>query len=121
MLRLSYQSLKAQMYHKNAKTMYRIYTYIYFGGVFWNDYDLNKEAQCGYVILIMAIYWMTEALPLPITSLIPVFAFPLFGIMNTGDVCTAYMKVWKRFFCLALTLILNEISFMLIFDVLFHI
>lgn len=36
---------------------------------------------------------MTEALPLPITSLIPVVAFPLFGIMDTGDVCMAYMKV----------------------------
>jgi di/tricarboxylate transporter len=41
----------------------------------------------------MAIYWMTEALPLPITSLIPVVAFPLFGILDTGKVCMAYMKV----------------------------
>lgn len=41
----------------------------------------------------MAIYWMTEALPLPITSLIPVVAFPLFGILDTGTVCMAYMKV----------------------------
>lgn len=42
--------------------------------------------------MIMAIYWMTEALPLPVTSLIPVVALPLFGIMETGDVSTAYMK-----------------------------
>jgi sodium-dependent dicarboxylate transporter 2/3/5 len=42
----------------------------------------------------MAIYWMTEALPLPITSLIPVVAFPLFGILDTGVVCMAYMKVY---------------------------
>ena len=56
-----------------------------------------KEAQCGYVIIIMAIYWMTEALPLPVTSLIPVVAFPLFGIMDTGAVCTAYMKVRDYF------------------------
>jgi di/tricarboxylate transporter len=52
-----------------------------------------QEAQCGYTIMIMAIYWMTEALPLPVTSLIPVVALPLFGIMETGDVSTAYMKV----------------------------
>lgn len=51
-----------------------------------------KEAECGYVILIMAIFWMTEALPLPVTSLIPVVALPLFGIMETSDVSTAYMK-----------------------------
>jgi sodium-dependent dicarboxylate transporter 2/3/5 len=41
----------------------------------------------------MAIYWMTEALPVPITSLLPVVLFPLLGIMDTGKVCTAYMKV----------------------------
>lgn len=52
----------------------------------------QQEAECGYVILIMAIFWMTEALPLPVTSLIPVVALPLFGIMETGDVSTAYMK-----------------------------
>lgn len=52
----------------------------------------QQEAECGYVILIMAIFWMTEALPLPVTSLIPVVALPLFGIMETSDVSTAYMK-----------------------------
>lgn len=41
----------------------------------------------------MAVYWMTEALPLAITSLLPVVLFPLLGIMDTGKVCTAYMKV----------------------------
>ena len=41
-------------------------------------------------MLIMAVYWMTEALPRPVTSLIPVGAFPLFGIMKTGQVCINY-------------------------------
>ena len=36
---------------------------------------------------------MTESLPLPITSLLPVVLFPLLGILDTGTVCTAYMKV----------------------------
>lgn len=38
----------------------------------------------------MAVYWMTEALPLPITSLIPVVGFPLLGVMNTSQVCVNY-------------------------------
>ena len=59
---------------------------------------ISKAALCGYVILLMAIYWMTEALPLPITSLIPVVLFPLFGILDTGKVCIAYMKVYKLIF-----------------------
>lgn len=40
----------------------------------------------------MAIFWMTEALPLPVTSLLPVVLYPLLGIMSTNDVCIAYMK-----------------------------
>jgi Sodium:sulfate symporter transmembrane region len=48
--------------------------------------------MAGYVILIMAIYWLTEALPLAVTSLIPVVYFPLFGIMSTTSVTMAYMK-----------------------------
>ena len=53
---------------------------------------VSKEALAAYGILIMAIYWMTEALPLPVTSLIPVFMFPVFGISDTGPMCMAYMK-----------------------------
>ncbi|XP_046438107.1 solute carrier family 13 member 5-like isoform X1 [Daphnia pulex] len=58
----------------------------------------GKEARTGYVIIIMAIYWMTEALPVPITSLLPVVLFPLLGIMDTGKVCTAYMKETNMMF-----------------------
>lgn len=52
----------------------------------------GKEARTGFVIIIMAIYWMTEALPVPVTSLLPVVLFPLLGVMDTKKVCTAYMK-----------------------------
>ena len=51
---------------------------------------LLKEAMTGYVIVVMAVYWMTEALPLPITSLLPIVAFPLMGVMNTNQVCVDY-------------------------------
>ena len=30
-----------------------------------------EAMKCAYLILLMALYWMTEALPLPITSMIP--------------------------------------------------
>ena len=54
--------------------------------------------MAGYVILIMAIYWLTEALPLAVTSLIPVVYFPLFGIMSTTSVTMAYMKKTNMMF-----------------------
>lgn len=51
-----------------------------------------QETRCGYVILVMGAYWVSEAVPLPVTSLIPVFAFPLLGILSTNEVCVVYMK-----------------------------
>ncbi|XP_068207294.1 Na(+)/citrate cotransporter-like [Palaemon carinicauda] len=52
----------------------------------------TDESKCGYVMIMMAILWMTEALPLAVTALIPVFAFPVLGILPTGDVTRVYMK-----------------------------
>lgn len=43
----------------------------------------SEEMRCAYVALVMAVYWVTEALPLPVTSLIPMVALPLLGIMST--------------------------------------
>ena len=40
----------------------------------------------------MGVYWMTEALPISVTALIPVFAFPLLGISSTEELCKVYMK-----------------------------
>ncbi|GAB6030174.1 hypothetical protein CHUAL_005850 [Chamberlinius hualienensis] len=58
----------------------------------------TKEARCGYGILLMAVYWMTEALPLPVTSLLPVVLFPLFGIMSTEEACRQYLKETNMMF-----------------------
>ncbi|XP_069169486.1 Na(+)/citrate cotransporter isoform X2 [Procambarus clarkii] len=52
----------------------------------------SPEARCAYVIMVMAVYWMTEALPLAVTALVPVFAFPLLGVLSTGAVCQVYLK-----------------------------
>ncbi|XP_069338209.1 Na(+)/citrate cotransporter isoform X4 [Eulemur rufifrons] len=40
----------------------------------------------------MAIYWCTEVIPLAVTSLMPVFLFPLFQILDSKEVCVEYMK-----------------------------
>ncbi|XP_061734114.1 Na(+)/citrate cotransporter [Nerophis ophidion] len=52
----------------------------------------TSEAQCAYVIILMAVYWCTEVLPLAITALLPAFLFPLFGIMDSQSVCMQYLK-----------------------------
>lgn len=38
----------------------------------------------------IATWWVTEALPIPITSLLPLLVFPLAGVMETGEVSASY-------------------------------
>ncbi|XP_012875453.1 PREDICTED: solute carrier family 13 member 1 isoform X4 [Dipodomys ordii] len=52
----------------------------------------TKEAECAYVLFVVAILWITEALPLSITALLPGLLFPLFGIMPSTKVASAYFK-----------------------------
>ncbi|KAF7697309.1 solute carrier family 13 member 5a [Silurus meridionalis] len=52
----------------------------------------TTKASCAYVIGLMAVYWCTEVLPLAVTALLPVVLFPLFGIMESKDVCMQYLK-----------------------------
>ncbi|ELT91674.1 hypothetical protein CAPTEDRAFT_166783 [Capitella teleta] len=40
----------------------------------------------------MAIYWVTEALPMGLTGLLPVILFPLFGIASIPALATNYFK-----------------------------
>ncbi|XP_006899832.1 PREDICTED: solute carrier family 13 member 5 isoform X4 [Elephantulus edwardii] len=51
-----------------------------------------KFVRCAYVIILMAIYWCTEVIPLAVTSLIPLLLFPLFKILDSKQVCVQYMK-----------------------------
>ncbi|NXK49377.1 S13A2 protein, partial [Chauna torquata] len=52
----------------------------------------SQEARCGYVIILMALLWCTEALPLAVTALFPVLLFPLLNIMDSTTVCREYLK-----------------------------
>jgi sodium-dependent dicarboxylate transporter 2/3/5 len=41
----------------------------------------------------MAILWLTEAIPIPVTSLMPIFLFPLLGVEKAKDVSGSYVTV----------------------------
>lgn len=61
---------------------------------------LNNQAslRCLYVVLLMAGYWVLEALPLPITSLIPMILFPLMGVLDSDKVSLCYLKETNMMF-----------------------
>ncbi|XP_042287243.1 solute carrier family 13 member 2 [Thunnus maccoyii] len=52
----------------------------------------TPEARCGYAIILMALYWCTECMPLAVTALLPVVLFPMMGIMQAGAVSIEYLK-----------------------------
>ena len=42
------------------------------------------------LVALMATWWMTEALPLTATALLPFVAIPFFGVMTTNEIAAAY-------------------------------
>jgi len=39
---------------------------------------------------LMAIWWLSEAIPIPVTSLLPLILFPFFGVMSAADTASNY-------------------------------
>ncbi|XP_016161542.1 PREDICTED: solute carrier family 13 member 4 [Ficedula albicollis] len=52
----------------------------------------SSEASCAYVLIVTAVYWVSEAVPLGAAALVPAFLFPLFGVMKSSEVAAEYFK-----------------------------
>ena len=52
----------------------------------------TSEANCAYAVLIMAVYWITESLPMAVTALIPVVLMPCLGVVASKPLCQTYLK-----------------------------
>ena len=42
------------------------------------------------LVVLMATWWMTQALPLTVTALLPFLVFPFIGVMTANEVASAY-------------------------------
>ena len=61
--------------------------------LFFNLDEGNPQVSfTAAVALLMAIWWITECVPLAVTALLPVVLFPLMGIMNGRDVSSLYFN-----------------------------
>ena len=49
-----------------------------------------KESHTLFITLVTASLWVTEKLPIPVSSLIPIAAFPLLGILDSKQVAQSY-------------------------------
>ncbi|MBD3288270.1 DASS family sodium-coupled anion symporter [candidate division KSB1 bacterium] len=65
---------------------------LFFGVLFFPfSESLSPEAQRTLAVaVLMACWWITEAIPIPATALVPIVAFPFLKILPAGKVVTAY-------------------------------
>ncbi|XP_008064902.1 solute carrier family 13 member 2 [Carlito syrichta] len=74
---------------------YRFYLIVFFLPIFLLPLPIlvpYKEAYCAFAIILMALFWCTEALPLAVTALFPIILFPMMGIMDASEVCIEYFR-----------------------------
>ncbi|MFH4978629.1 hypothetical protein AB6A40_005338 [Gnathostoma spinigerum] len=55
---------------------------------------LNKSPplRCLYGVFVIAALWVTEVVPLAVTSLLPILIFPLLGLITSKEICMNYIK-----------------------------
>lgn len=80
-------------YVKHVRVM--IFTIAFIAGLVLccidNIGDNMISQTLGIAIWISAL-WLTELVPLVVTALMPLFLFPMFGIVSSGDIAAAYIN-----------------------------
>ena len=56
------------------------------------DPQNRSVTYCFAIALLMAIWWITEAIPLAVTALLPVALFPLFGVVDGKTISAMYFN-----------------------------
>ena len=52
---------------------------------------VSPEGQrMAAVVLLMALWWITEAVPMAVTALLPLVLYPLLGILPSKEVAPNY-------------------------------
>ncbi len=52
-----------------------------------------QAGRCAYATCIMALYWMTEALPISVTALLPFVLMPWLEVVPAKEISLNYFKV----------------------------
>jgi sodium-dependent dicarboxylate transporter 2/3/5 len=56
------------------------------------DPDRAAVSDMTAIAVLMATWWVTEAIPIPATALLPIALFPFMGIMKGAEVAREYMS-----------------------------
>ncbi|XP_035691018.1 solute carrier family 13 member 5-like isoform X2 [Branchiostoma floridae] len=60
--------------------------------IYYASTENSKIAAGAYAVIIMAVYWATEVLPLAVTALLPIVLFPVLGVQSSNHVCINYFN-----------------------------
>ena len=52
-----------------------------------------QACNCLFMLLLMAVYWCADVIPLAVTSLIPLVLSPLLSIQKANNVSMTYFRV----------------------------
>lgn len=73
------------------RSVVAIVTPVILSPLLWS-HDSTQQWKCGFVVLLMAVYWSTEPLPVAVTALFPVFLLPILGLVTTDEACKPYLQ-----------------------------
>ena len=67
---------------------------IFFGIILFVDLQPGKPeiTYTAAITFLMAFWWISEALPIGVTSLLPIILFPVFGVLDGNAVSGAYIN-----------------------------
>ena len=67
---------------------------IFFGIIFFVDLQPGKPevTYTAAIAVLMAFWWISEALPIGVTSFLPILLFPLLGILDGKEISNAYIN-----------------------------
>jgi solute carrier family 13 (sodium-dependent dicarboxylate transporter), member 2/3/5 len=76
--------------NKTAPILFGIAGSFFFGlFLYYNGYSYDVVVTAT-IAFLCAAWWMTEAIPVPVTGLIPLALFPLSGVLTANQVALAY-------------------------------
>lgn len=67
---------------------------LFFCIIIFIDLGPNTENQkiMAAIAILMSVWWITEAIPLAATALLPLLLFPIFGLLSTDSIATSYFN-----------------------------
>jgi sodium-dependent dicarboxylate transporter 2/3/5 len=79
---------------KNKKFGITISVLLFVAILLMEDFDPSKSHLniMAAIAVLMAVLWITEAIPLSVTSLIPLIFYPLTGILTAEEIAASYIN-----------------------------